>query len=72
MDLQPLEHLALHRAANCHNFRQEVSETMALLRALEQVRGDLKARFSLKSTMKHDEIPSKRLGNSLKRSFEQL
>ncbi|CAK9066155.1 Hypothetical protein SCF082_LOCUS33737 [Durusdinium trenchii] len=29
------ERLALHRAANCHNFRQEVSETMAVLKALD-------------------------------------
>ena len=43
MDVKPLEHIALHRAANCHNFRQEVSETMALLKALEEVSGDLKA-----------------------------
>eukprot|EP00438_Fugacium_kawagutii_P036219 Skav206630 [mRNA] locus=scaffold2313:87780:92124:- [translate_table: standard] len=29
--------VALHRAANCHNFRQEVSETMAVIDALEEV-----------------------------------
>eukprot|EP00435_Cladocopium_sp_Y103_P016997 s2547_g4.t1 len=29
--------VALHRAANCHNFRQEVSETMALVEVLDQV-----------------------------------
>eukprot|EP00434_Breviolum_minutum_P022255 symbB.v1.2.019640.t1/scaffold1617.1/size109270/4 len=30
-----LEQLPLHRLANCHNFRQEVSETMAVLQTLD-------------------------------------
>ncbi|CAE7616016.1 unnamed protein product [Symbiodinium natans] len=33
-----LQQTALHRAANCHNFRQEVSESMAILESLRKLR----------------------------------
>ncbi|CAE7203779.1 unnamed protein product [Symbiodinium pilosum] len=33
-----LKQTALHRAANCHNFRQEVSESMAILQSLGKLR----------------------------------
>ncbi|CAJ1332145.1 unnamed protein product [Effrenium voratum] len=35
--MKRLAQLPLHRAADCHNFRQEVSETMAVLQAVEKL-----------------------------------
>lgn len=39
-----LQEIPLHSIADCHNCRQEVSETMALIQALEDIVGDLSAR----------------------------